>query len=433
MLGGGTFTAQNKILPGAYINYVSAQRAGVSLSERGICALPIELNWGADGEVFRVSADELERYSETIFGYSLDADEMKPIREIFKHATKCYFYRLNSGSKASCELSAAKYTGTRGNDIKHVITANVDDSSKLDVMTYVGSKLVDTQTVAKAEDLVSNDFVDFKVPENFGATAGILLANGTNGTVSGTQHQSALSALEPYTFNALGCMSADDSIMAVYGAYCKRMRDKVGAKFVLVTKGLAHDYVGTINVKNTVSDAGAAEYALVPWVMGAEAGCEVNKSCENMTYDGEYTIKADYNQIQLEDAIKAGEFTFHTVGDDVKVLSDINSYVTVTEEMNEDFQLNQVLRVLDQIAIDTASVFNKKYLGKVQNDVDGRISFWSDVVDIHTELQKIRAIEEFESEDIVVEKGNDKRSVVLNASVKPVCAFAKLYMSISVE
>ena len=34
-LGGGTFMTQNKVLPGAYINFVSRPRAMGSLGERG--------------------------------------------------------------------------------------------------------------------------------------------------------------------------------------------------------------------------------------------------------------------------------------------------------------------------------------------------------------------------------------------------------------
>jgi hypothetical protein len=218
---------------------------------------------------------------------------------------------------------------------------------------------VDSQTVATAAELTDNDYVTFKKDAAIEQSAGLPLEGGTNGEVTGNSHQEALNALEPYTFNALGCMSSDDSTKAVYAEYCKRMRDKVGAKFVVVIQGYAHDYIGTINLKNTVSDEGAPEYALVPWLAGAEAGCAVNKTCENMAYDGEYTVKADYTQTQLETAIKAGELVFHKVGSSINILSDINSYVTVTDDMNDDFQLNQVIRVIDQIAMDIASAFNK--------------------------------------------------------------------------
>lgn len=45
-LGGGTFQVQNKVLPGCYINFVSAARATAALSDRGYAAMPLELAWG---------------------------------------------------------------------------------------------------------------------------------------------------------------------------------------------------------------------------------------------------------------------------------------------------------------------------------------------------------------------------------------------------
>ena len=45
-LGGGTFLTQNKILPGAYINFISVANASATLSDRGIATIPLEMNWG---------------------------------------------------------------------------------------------------------------------------------------------------------------------------------------------------------------------------------------------------------------------------------------------------------------------------------------------------------------------------------------------------
>ena len=45
-LGGGTFLTQNKVIPGAYINFVSAARSTAALSDRGYCAMAMELDWG---------------------------------------------------------------------------------------------------------------------------------------------------------------------------------------------------------------------------------------------------------------------------------------------------------------------------------------------------------------------------------------------------
>lgn len=38
-LGGGTFLTQNKVLPGAYINFISTAKASATLSERGYGAM----------------------------------------------------------------------------------------------------------------------------------------------------------------------------------------------------------------------------------------------------------------------------------------------------------------------------------------------------------------------------------------------------------
>ena len=44
-LGGGTFLTQNKVLPGAYINFISTAKASATLSERGYGAMALELDW----------------------------------------------------------------------------------------------------------------------------------------------------------------------------------------------------------------------------------------------------------------------------------------------------------------------------------------------------------------------------------------------------
>ena len=123
----------------------------------------------------------------------------------------------------------------------------------------------------------------------------------------------------------------------------------------------------------------------------------------------------------------------HQVNGDVRVLTDINTFVSVTDEKSEDFSSNQTIRVLDQIGNDIAAVFNDKYLGKIPNDNAGRISLWNDIVSHHQQLQAIRAIENFTAEDVTVEAGESKKSVVVNDYVTPTNAMEKLYMQVIVE
>ena len=98
-----------------------------------------------------------------VFGYAFDSPKLTGLSDLFIGAKTLYAYRLNSGgTKAANDFATALYGGTRGNDLKIVIQANTDDSTKFDVMTYMGTVKVDTQTVAKAADLVANDYVTFK-------------------------------------------------------------------------------------------------------------------------------------------------------------------------------------------------------------------------------------------------------------------------------
>ena len=131
-------------------------------------------------------------------------------------------------------------------------------------------------------------------------------------------------------------------------------------------------------------------------------------------------------------AIKAGEFTLHKVGSDVRVLEDINSMVTTSDTQGDIFKDNQTIRVIDQIANDIAVLFNTKYLGVVPNDNAGRTSLWSDIVKHHQQLNDIRAIEDFADSDVSVAQGNTKKSVVVTDAVTVVNAMGKLYMTVTV-
>lgn len=428
-LGGGTFISQNKKLPGTYINFASAQSASSSMGERGIAAMAIEMDWGKDGEIIEVTSENFVKNSLKIFGYDYANEKLKGLRDLFKNIKKAYFYRLNSGNKATNDLATAKCSGTRGNDIKIVIAKNIDDETKYDVSTYLGTKEVDIQTIKSVNELVDNDYVTFTI-ETLEVTAGKALTGGTNGDVSGEAHQKFLDKLESYQVNAVGCTAKDESTSNLYVQYVKRLREEQGIKFQVVLFNNTANYEGVVNVKNTTAED---DSALVYWVTGVIAGCEINKSNTNKTYDGEYTINADYTQAQLETSIDNGEFVLHKVGDEIRVLVDINNLVDTTSEKGEEFKSNQTIRVLDQIASDVASVFNSKYLGKIANNEAGRTSLWSDIVTLFKDYQTLQAIENFEDSDVSVQIGNDKKSVTIDTSVQVINAMEKLYMTVVVN
>lgn len=433
-LGGGSFTTQNKVLPGTYINFVSAASSTPELSERGIATMPLELDWGKEGSVFTVSSEEFQKNSLTLFGYAYEHEKMKGLRELFRGASTLHAYRLNGGgTKAANDYATAKYSGTRGNDIRIVIQENADNTSMFDVITYLDSVKLDTQTVAKTDELKSNDYVDFKSGAVLAKTAAKPLTGGTNGTVDGKSYQNYADRIESYTFNTMGVVTTDETVKNMFVSFVKRMRDEIGIKFQLVLYQSPADYMGVINVKNKTEEEGWPESALVYWVTGAECGCMVNKSCQNKKYDGEFSVNTVYTQSELQNAIKAGEFVLHNVNSDIRVLEDINSMVTTTEECGDIFKDNQTIRVIDQLGNEDAVLFNTKYLGTVPNNDSGRISLWSDLVKIRQQLQDVGAIENFTDSDVEVTQGNTKKSVVVTGTVQVAGTMSKVYMTITVQ
>lgn len=434
-LGGGPFLTQNKVLPGTYHNFISAARAFVNLSDRGYVGLPIPLDWGVDGEVFTVTTEDLQKDSRKIFGYDYTDDKLKGIRDVFKNAITVYFYKLAVNAVAAQNTFAtAKYKGIRGNDITITIQANVDEPTNFDVKTLLAGVVVDDQTVATAADLAANDFVSFKPVATLAVTAGTPLTGGSNGdTITGGAHQEALDELEAYGFNTLGCLSSEQTVKSLYVEYTKRIRDQVGGKFQLVGHKIgATDHEGVIDVQNDAIDEEI--FGAVYWTAGAQAGVAVNQSNTNKKYDGEFELAMTETktQSQLIALLKAGKYVFHRVGEEVRVLEDVNTFTSFTVDKNEDFSMNQVIRVLDQIAIDTAHLFNTRYLGQVPNDADGRISLWKDIGAHRLEMQRIRAVQNYNKDELYVGPGQSKKAVLVTERVTPTVAMSQLYITTEV-
>ena len=432
-LGGGTFLVQNKVLPGAYINFISVARATASLSQRGLATMPLSLDWGLDSQVIEVSNSDFQKNSLKLFGYEFTHPKLMGLRDLFLNIHTLYAFRLTSGGvKASNAFAVASCSGIRGNDLSVVISTNVNDVSMFDVKLLLESTVIDTQVVSSATQLVDNDFVVWVKDASLAVTAGMNLADGTNGAITGASHQDYLNKIESYSFNTMGVAIDDQPTKLLYSAFVKRMRDEVGAKFQVVLHNAPSDYEGVINLKNATSDPLSSPSSLVYWVTGCCAGCPVNQSNLNKKYDGEFSPVVDYTQSQLTASILAGEFTLHKVGSESRVLSDCNSLVTLSDTKGDVFKDNQTIRVVDQIANDIATLFNTKYLGVVPNDASGRISLWADIVKHHQQLQTIRAIENFTDKDITVTQGTHKKAVVVSDLITLVGAMAQLYMSVEV-
>lgn len=433
--GGGNFLTMSKKLPGAYMNFVSLATPVSADFSRGVAAMGIKLGWGPEDGIFTLTREDMLKNSLKKLGYGYAAAELKGLRDLFLNAHTLRAYRLDGGGeKAGCSLGTARYAGTRGNRLMIVVEESEESGgTKLyTVKTYMDGVLADKQRVDKMSALSDNDWIIFKREATLTATAGMALSGGSDGKEKLETHQSFLKLMDGYSVNAIGAVSSDDAVKALYAAYARQMRDEVGAKLQAVVYRHEADHEGVVNVENEAVGADAA--SLVWWATGIVAGMQVNESAMNRVYDGGFEVKADYSQAELAEMMDGGKFCLHRVNEELRVLSDLNSLVSLSEEKGEIFRDNQVVRVADAAAEQIARVFAKKYMGRVSNSSAGRISLWADIVTIFRSLERCGAIEGFDEESVQVQQGADSHSVAVEVSGVDVAgAMEKLYMTVVIQ
>lgn len=434
----GTYSSETKIRPGAYTN-VKSNSLDVNMSaSRGIVVIPLVLDWGKVNEVIEIDSTSNLK---PIFGYDITDSQMLLIRETLKNAKKLLVYRLNSGLKASKTVDGftitAKYEGTRGNDITVRILANVD-TEDFTVETFLGDSKVDSQNGTKVSDLISNEYVEFSGTEDLTANAGIKLEGGTNQTVSGSNYTTFLEKIEKFKFNVLAITTEDvTSIKAVLKTFVKRLRDSGKYIQMVISNYDNADYEGIISVKNgVILDDGTVLNAskACAYVAGIMAAADVNKSNTYEVYDGAVNVDTIYTDTEIEEALTKGELVFTTKNDKVIIEQDINTLVTYTAEKNQYFHKNRVVRCIDTLQEEITTLFENYYIGKVNNDEDGRTLFKSAVIKLINDnyVQKA-AIRDFENGDVTVEAGDEIDTIRMKIGIKPVDAIEKLYTVITLQ
>ncbi|MDV7737398.1 phage tail sheath family protein [Enterococcus casseliflavus] len=433
-MAGGTWTTQNKVRPGAYVNVRSNGNVGTSDSITGVVALPLALDFGPEGEVIEINvSSDLTR-----FGYDLTHEKLLLLREALKQAATVLLYRVSSGGKAAAvegSLSVtALYGGTRGNDISVISKENVNITGAFDVETYLEGRLIDSQTVKTIGELIDNRLVSFTGEGDLTAFS-IVLENGSNTAATANDYMTFFSKIQVYDFNTIALPVKDEVTKAAGASFINRMRNEEGKKCQLVVAGYAANSEAVINIKNGVvlSDGTliSPEQATA-WVAGASAAAGVATSLTYKAYDGATDVTQRYLNSEIITSLQNGEFVFTEKRGSAVVEQDINSLRSFTTEKSRDFAKNRILRVLDDIANNSKKTFEDNFIGKVNADQDGRELFKADRISYFNSLQGAGAITNFSADDVVVEAGNDKDSIVLNVQVQPVDAMEKLYMTVQV-
>lgn len=438
-MAGGVWSSMNKVRPGVYVNFISERQAPGTLGERGIVTMPLPLSWGPSKQIITINAGD-DTFD--VLGYDITAPQLLLVREALKRAKTLLLYRLNDGDKATATIGGmtvtAKYSGVRGNNITIVVQANVDNPSMFDVQTLVEGREVDVQTVSTIGELRENAWVTFSGTGTLTETAGVNLAGGTDGEVTNADYTDYLAAIELHDFQTMAAPVTDETLKGIFVSFVRRLRETEGKKIQVVLPDYpSADYEGVISVKNgvilvdrTVIDKVKA----TAWVAGATAGANVNQSLTYTAYDDAIDVDTRYTHSQIEQALLNGEFLFVPSDGRAIVEQDINTFTSYTPEKGKHFSKNRVIRVLDGIANDLKRIFEQYYIGKVNNDADGRNLFKNEIINYLNTLQEIGAVQNFDTQnDVKVLPGNDVDSIYVELYVQPTDSVEKIYMKITIR
>lgn len=495
-MAGGIWSSQNKIRPGAYINFDSDTSSAIEVGVKGIVTLPMALDWGEEGKLIELTSNDLYNgnslYKVGFVGTDAKANLLnlalqnalkvkvfrlnssgvkatKSINEVVTYTlttdtqidtSKTYYTRSGAGTEqspyvytevdepvvanigtyyeknTSADLVVtAKCPGTFGNKIAIVITALTDSSSRVNVQTYADGYLVDSQIVLKANELVANNFVEFQgANTTLSAMSATLLTGGSNGSDL-TDYTNYFSALTDSKWDILAAVTDSSTIKESVVTFIGQMRNTEG-KYVqaVVSNYDTADYEGIINnvCGATINGVEYNAVDFVAWVAGATAGAEANESLTGKVVTDATTIVNAKSNNQIIEGLQKGEFILSLNQDGNIKVEKDINSLHTFTEKSKVFSKNRIIRELDEIASNIKSDWETTYLGKVTNNEEGIKMFKSSIIDYLTKCVNQNIITEFDSENIVVEQGSETDTVIAYIRIKPLDSMEFLYLTINI-
>lgn len=340
----GTWTDQNKTIPGAYINFKTNTPLSLTAGDRGIVVILQEVKTGTKGDIYKITAQE----------NNLPATADKTFaNEALKGASTVYVYNLNPTTHA----------------------------------------LVDVQAAFKK--------------------------------------------LATFTFNVLVYPYETAENAQAVATWIASMRDGEGVKVQGVIPKYTGDKEYIINPVQTVITEGGTELpigAVACYVGGITAGANINESNTNKKYLGAIDVNPRMTKTEMEASIKAGKYIFKVDNaQNVTSVYDINSLTTVTADKGKAFTKNRTIRTIDGINNDIVNIFESNYLGKTNNNEDGRSLLRSTLIEYFNQLQAMNAIQNFEEKDVEVLEGLDKETVLINCNIQTVDSIEKIYITVNLS
>ena len=466
-----SWKTQNKRRPGAYINVVGKGNNNNG-ADIGRTLLPVstQLNWGAKG-IIKLSSDSNFK---ALLRHDIDEPELQTLYEVLKGANTVLLLNNNDGVAATANDESlpwaftAKYPGTVGNNL-HVTVQKSD--SKVIVSTLLGSRIVDQQdiNVDKPESLMSNDYILVKLTDR---------TTPTSPTTKDSDDNTKAPIVKPASLNPLADLQHNVTIDLTGGTttpvdICDLLNDALETEDydVATTAGFPVDsplhkqlaeeikhlredndikvrgvipytadkvnYEGISTVANGVVLGDGTELdatVAAGFFAGASSSADAAKSLTYVEYPDAISAYPKFNNDRTIEALENGEIVFTTKRNETVVIEqDINSLTKVTAEKPVFFSKNRVVRTMDTIVTNTKRTFEDMFIGKITNSSTGRDLFKANRVSYLQSLADTNVISDFKEDDISVEAGNDRDSILVNLAVKPLDSMEKLYMTMVVQ
>lgn len=436
-MAGGTWEIQNKVRPGAYLNFETNDLVATGLDSRGTEVIPLTLDWGETGKFIKVNPNT--KFKE-MFGK--DLGDILPIREAFKGTGDVTIYNLNGeGDKATATsdtfTATAVHGGSDGNKI--TVTTVQELNGDVTVRTHFDGARVDTQIVTSASDLTDNPYVVFsgELPED---DAVLTLTGGVTVPATNDSYSDFAAGLDSQNFKVIALGTDDESIKLLLTLKVKQWRENEGRNVHLITNDYnAADHEGIVSILNGVylGEEFLSAKESIYWFGAAYANAITN----SLTY-AEYPGATDCERLSNEEIIKALQnghvvYSFNQGADGVDLVvveQDINTFRSFTPVKNQDFRKGKIVRQMDIVSNNVQHIFSRFFIGKVDNHEDGRNLFKGQVMKVILDpLVNRGAIEPYSPDDLVFIQGAEKDAVLATMGLKFVDAMEKLYMTVECQ
>ena len=175
---GGSWISQNKIIPGAYVNFKTNAALSITPGDRGIVVVLQEMSVGATGDIYAITATDTSKYPNG----TTEADKQM-VNEALKGAKTVLLYNLGIEHEAADVTAAlAKLKTAVFNTLAYPYDGTAYDDNKDTIAAWI--KAMREDEGIKLQAVLANHIADYEAVIN--VTQGVELTNGTKLTAAQT-------------------------------------------------------------------------------------------------------------------------------------------------------------------------------------------------------------------------------------------------------